>query len=361
MKELIIRDSDYLPIEVIDDYVSLVWADRYSAFGDFKLTYSVASDTASKITQPRDPYFQLLSHPDSEYFMFIETASLDAETNLVTATGRSLEKLTDDKINLKGLASGSYFTGDVWDYMNSLVEDQMVPPGHVSATADQLANLWTGPHPFVLATITRPHEVGTIYSALAAVSQEQDVGFRILYYTYDAFNGQDNILRFDVYTGTDRTLAQNAVDPVLFSPVLDNMDNVQYIDSTAAFKNVIWLNDAGTITEYISPDVTAYVPSDRFKKTTYADMSGIDRGTLTTPEWDAVKQGYALSQLAKAKEVHLIDGTLVPSNQFVYGTDYFLGDTVNFGSADRTVRIVEHILTVDADGERSYPTLKEVT
>jgi hypothetical protein len=64
--------------------------------------------------------------------------------------------------------------------------------------------------------------------------------------------------------------------------------------------------------------------------------------------------------LGKARNLIVFDGELSPTNQYVYGTDYNLGDLVelrNDSGTSSVMRVTEQIFVSDKEGSRAYPTL----
>ena len=56
----------------------------------------------------------------------------------------------------------------------------------------------------------------------------------------------------------------------------------------------------------------------------------------------------------------MIDGEVVPQDEYTFGVDYFLGDKVELEDPHGTIQnavITEYIRSSDARGEKAYPTV----
>lgn len=69
--ELLVLNTDFEAIAVIDEYESLIWVDRYDSYGDFELVF--AMDTALLDILKEDYYIQL---KESEHCMIMNRQSI---------------------------------------------------------------------------------------------------------------------------------------------------------------------------------------------------------------------------------------------------------------------------------------------
>ena len=109
--ELYILDTSLKRDSVIDDFVSAIWAERYSSVGDFELVMRSFSEVRRR--------FQVnafLACNESHRVMVIETIEDkedDQGEKLLTISGRSLEKVLMDRIakaSLNGLDTDGKWT-----------------------------------------------------------------------------------------------------------------------------------------------------------------------------------------------------------------------------------------------------------
>ena len=86
--ELFILDSLFKRKTIVEDYISLVWAERFNEFGDFKVV--IPSNYANKVLYKPGLFFGISK---SDRIMKLETVE-DAEEDGVktlTLSGRSIE------------------------------------------------------------------------------------------------------------------------------------------------------------------------------------------------------------------------------------------------------------------------------
>ena len=94
--ELFVLNADFESIAVIDTYESMIWTDRYNAYGDFEIYFAMDENLLEYI---KEDYYLWLK--DSEHSMIIEDIKIDADTeegNRLIVTGRSLESILERRI-----------------------------------------------------------------------------------------------------------------------------------------------------------------------------------------------------------------------------------------------------------------------
>ena len=65
-------------------------------------------------------------------------------------------------------------------------------------------------------------------------------------------------------------------------------------------------------------------------------------------------------ELAKNRQITVLDGELTSNSQYRYGIDYNLGDLVELRDEDgatSVMQVTEQIFVSDKEGDRAYPTL----
>lgn len=359
--ELYTLDSLLRRDTVIDQYISLVWTERFKSFGDFEL--DIYADYSNRSLFKTGT---LLAMNKSYRVMRIETVEDDVTeegAKILKITGRSLEVLLMDRVAKQSLTDLT--TSPTWDItdvpaaiMRKLFHDICVTgilspydiiPG---VSEDTFMPASTIPEP--IDPIKVSIEPVSVYDATVQIADTWILGFRLL---RQSDTGQ---LYYDVYSGTDRTTAQTAVPPVIFSPGLDNLQNTKELITIEPTKNVAYV---------FSPAGFQMVFPNGVDET----ISGMDRRVLVVNASDVTTDAYpttddvtaALTQrgneeLAKNVTVQSLDGEISQHSQFVYGKDFNLGDVVEMRSDDgetNNMRVTEQIFTSDDTGEKSYPTL----
>ena len=240
--ELYILDSLLRRTAVIDRFESLIWTERYTAYGDFQLVIFSTLESRAILTAGTR-----LAMSDSYRIMTIEDIEnkVDSEgRQLLTVTGRSLEAILEDRVARNSFANLS--TNPKWKIAGlpaniaRYIFDQTVRTPTLMAN-DEIPFLQPGNY-FPTPNIAEPDtaiqvelELMTVYQALKELGEAWDFGFRLLR------NFDESELFFEIYTGNDRTTLQNTLNPVIFSPDLDNLTNTSELTSISSYKNVAYV------------------------------------------------------------------------------------------------------------------------
>jgi hypothetical protein len=356
--EVYILDNLYRRNVVVDRFESLIWTERFSAYGNFELILHSTLENRNRFKEG-----VRLALNESYRVMTVETVEdgTDSEGRMILkVTGRSLEEILDNRLargtmddleaapkwvltGLPKVIANKIFhdicvTGilNAGDIIPGVIEASLFPPDTIDAPTE---------------TITYEIDPKTVYTALKELCDIYNMGFRLIR-NFDTGN-----LYFDVYTGSDRTPHQSVLPAVVFSPGLDNLQNTTELSSIALYKNVAYvLSPVGTEIVYaldVDPASNGFtrkvliVKADDIKDTTpsVATAKMIQRGT---------------EELAKNRRFAAFDGELNQNSQYKYGVHYNLGDLVqlrNNSGAASDMQVTEQIFVSDKEGDRSYPTL----
>jgi hypothetical protein len=142
---------------------------------------------------------------------------------------------------------------------------------------------------------------GNLLSALKVICQTYDLGFRI------TRNADTSQLFFNVYSGNNRTSSQTTNPPVIFAPVLDNLEDSSYLTSTKQYRNVAYVFGADASLkvygEGVDPSTAGFVrrvltvsASDlTYPDRTTAGVGGTPAYTVTTAQETSVKAAQNLT------------------------------------------------------------------
>ena len=370
--EVYILDSLFRRDTVVDTFESLVWTERGKEIGDFELHIrSNATNQAIFLTGTR------LMVNKSKRVMTVETVENITDTEgrkLLKVKGRSLEMILEDRVAIKSAGAGKFLpewtikdvpsgvmrqlfayicsfgdvnASDVIPFLEHSLVSSLYPPEGIPEPDFEI--LWA-------------QKPAALYSALKELGDIFDLGFRM-------YRGPDSVagakIYFNVYTGSDRTVHQSVLPPVVFSPELGNLLNTSDLRSKEKAKNTAFVFYAEKVQN--QPDVihTQTVYTDWAN----AETAGFDRHTVfvevnSIPEEETNIAAYLIRQgkdaLAKARPFRIMDGEISQRSGYVYEVDYFLGDLTTMQNSDgmvNTMRVTEQIFVHDNEGERSYPTL----
>lgn len=356
--EIYILDSLYRRQTVVDKFDSLIWTERFSAYGDFEL--HMHSTLENRNLFPAGTKFAI---NESYRVMIVETVEDSTDDNsveLLKLTGRSFEAILDSR-----LARGSMddlTTDPKWILTGTPVEIATQIFHDVCVTgilhASDIIPMVTEGSIFPDDTIPPPvdeisYEIDpkTVYTAEKDLCDQYLLGFRLVR------NFDTSQLYFDVYTGSDRTTHQSVLPAVLFSPELDNLRNTSELTSSATYKNVAYvLSPVGSEIVYAPEADSSVAGFDR--KILIVQADDITDTDPPTASAQMIQRG--IDELAKNRKTSAFDGEISQNSQYKYGTDYNLGDLITLRNTDgamNDMQVTEQIFVSDNQGDRSYPTL----
>lgn len=357
--EAYILDALYRRIQVVDQFESLIWTERYAAWGDFQMDIHSNSSFRRLLTAGTK-----LAINDSYRVMEVETIEDKDESGekLLVVKGRSMEKILEDRVARPSTANLTTMpkwteTGLPADIARKLFHDICVLG--VLDSSDVIPGVIEGSSLFPEDTIAEPSttvvvemDPDTLYKVLTDLCDIYDLGFRLV---RDPNTAQ---FYFDIYSGSDRTTSQTTLEPVIFSPDLDNLQNPSELTSIAGTKNVAYV---------ISPVGFEIVYPDDIDP---ASVTGLERRVLYVKADDITDTDAAVAsarmiqkgkdELSKNRSFSAFDGEINQNSQYKYGRNYNLGDLIEQRNTDgvtNVMRITEQIFVSDKEGERSYPTL----
>jgi len=358
-------DSTFRKVDIVDDYESLIWTDRYSEAGAFELKVPWSESLATDLRT-----FKYLRQSESTSIMMIETAFLDRPSenlkeNLVKITGRSLEAVLENRANTSYTPGGGtpvIKTGTRAAIANDFVDEMCVTSGTATNNYPNLSIYGTVPSgPTETLTIAR----GPLYpDILQAVLEPVNLGFRIngAYYVSGVLAAPGSI-RFEVYSGVDRTINTPGVEYIEFSPDADSLTDISTLESVANYKNHARILGAKTVSTVYLPGVLTTIAGFE-RRTIYIDASDIGTDSTTTVAEDQVAlQERGLKALLSPENKYqlLVDGDASLNDQAFKNAG--LGDIVwarGSNNIKNKVRITEKIWTSDSSGEKRLPTFEAV-
>lgn len=363
--EVLILDSLLRPIDVVDQFESMIWTERFSEQGDFELV-----TLSTSANQKRFVAETWITITQSKRIMEIETIeeTVDAEERMILKIkGFEITKILERRAALKAITGG---VAPVW-FIESMtpgnvmrhIFDQICVLGTVSSA--DIIPFYDAGTLYPADTIVEPSDLidweqkpSSVYAALKELGDIYDLGHRLYR------NPNLPKLYFDVYAGSDRTTAQTALPAVIFSPDMDNLQNTRELSDVSSSFNVVrviytFKNETTDLDEAITVEVQddEITPPEGFdRRVKILLVTSIPDEVTDIP---AFLTAAGLDELMKSRPVGAFDGEIIQNSQYVYEQHYYLGDLVEIRSrtgATAYMRVEEYIFVQDREGERSYPT-----
>jgi hypothetical protein len=364
--ELYTLSSRFLPRNIIGNFTSAIWTERYSSAGDVQLVVPATPDMLDILTPGT-----FLGLRGTSEIMILETQSI--ENSLLTVTGSSLTKFLNER----------------WGWFKNTDTSESAPPTAeltANTTAGQLISsavyktvinpiTFTGrwgsvnlewshdtiPH-LALGQVDSNGEskelsvgLGPLYDSISRLAEEEGVGIR-LYLKSATYIANDFELRFATYRGKNRTGTGRGT--VRLSPQLDSLTDVKEIISAAEYKNVVYVSYKDTISTHHLPLLP--MPLGFERRVIVVDAPDIYKSSENVP---AFRERVARNAFANHIYIQVVDGKVSSKIDYEYQVDYGLGDIVELAGYTgifSKARITEYIRSEDQFGTQEYPTLSVI-
>ena len=343
--------------QLIEEFESFIWTERYSDLGDFVIVTKSTFENRSLLAPGTR-----ISKAGSTYIGVVDTVDdfTDQEgKRMINVTGKFFENILNDRMAMPALANlletpAWVLTGTPGDIARQAFHEICVF-GVLSAldtipffTEGTLLTPGNIPEPSDIVTISAPPD--TLFNTIKKICDTFGLGFRFVK------NGDVGQIYFEVYTGSDRTSGQTVLPAIIFDPQLENLSQIRQLTSNAVTKNVAYVfSQNGAVMVYAPTATQTETGSER--RVLFVNSSNTsDAG----PDLTTALQQEGLIALASQRDIYAFDGQLPPTLPLVYGVDYNLGDIVEERTSSgfgNLMVVTEQIFVSDNQGDRSYPTL----
>lgn len=352
--DIVVLDTNFNFIDVIDVYESLIWAGRYNSYGDFELYLPMDRKLLSSL---KEDYYLWVK--ESDHTMIIEKITIESDTesgNKLIVSGRSLESILERRI----IWGQKAYTGSLQDAIHSMLNDAFINPSDSKRKVDNFVFKSSDDPAITSLTIDAEYTGDDLYSVISTLCEERHIGFKMEL-------NDDNQFIFSLYAGVDRSYGQDKNPYVVFSPNFENIINTNYYSSKAEYRNVTFVVGEGDEFRY------------RQKVTVGADVSGLDRREVftdassvssDTEEWTLSQAEYldllrstGEQELSTYKVKTAFEGEVDATQLYEYGKDFFIGDILEFANEyghEGKVYVSELIISHSDTGVSIYPTFKLV-
>lgn len=350
--ELLIMDTNFEAVSVLDTFESLIWTDRLAKSGDFEL---FATTDPESIKYLKQDYY--LWNDSSDHMMIVEDIRTKTDTengSRLIVTGRSLEQMLDRRI-VYGQIS---LSGNLQDAVLFLLTQCIINPTDSDRKISNFIFEASTDTKITSLTLEAQYTGDDLYTVITAICSAANIGFKI------TLNDQNQFV-FKLYAGTDRSYNQEIVPYVIFSPNYENIINSNYAESKKAYKNVALIAGEGEGTDRKWSSVGSGTGINRREIFTDARdiSSSVDEGTLTDAEYKVLLDQRGKETLAKNIATTAFDSEVEATRMFKYNQDFFIGDIIQieneFGNQGRAY-VSEFIMSQNKEGISMYPTFTTV-
>lgn len=364
--EALVLDSSYEALDIVDTFESFIWTDRFREYGDFEL-YMPPTTSAISVLQVDNYLFTR----NSDRYMIIEDIDITTDVedgDHLKVTGRSLESILERRI----IWAPTSISGNFQNGIQKLLNENIISPSDSTRAIPNFTFKASTDTRITSLTIDTQFFGENLYDAICALCELKDIGFRVLPKGAGGFE-------FELYAGTDYSYQQTTNPWVIFSPQYDNLLSSNYYESKASYKTVALVagSGEGEDRKTIESPLPSGSGSGLGRREVFVEASGVtmetrdDEGNeLTGSDLAAAEAVYlaelktkGLEELADLGIISAIEGEVSALRQFVYGTDFTLGDIVqvtNEYGMEMVCRVSEVVQSHDVSGETMYPTFTQI-
>lgn len=422
MMELMTLGEDFQPVDLVENYSSLIWTERYDKSGDFQIQSSDVNYLINTLRLDVEGAPSYVGLRESLVPMVVEVDKIEKKKGVgpvLTVTGRSFETVLERRASVNALPSGSArqpwviqatkesdaayealrtVLGDEARYIGS---NQILAPRSPAVSAndaipqidlvlpiDYVANTWATTPTYGLGEVVVYSS--NLYVAIAvALNKQPDIEPTYWSLIGPAVGGLSSVPSLgyeippkDLYSAVMELVVTNHHGLKATRPLPDGDGRVGIeIYNGANLSNEVVFDarfdqfDSSTylLSEQGSSNV-AYVygsnGSQSVLKTAAPEPSGLDRRVLVLDESSDgnvnssdIRRTRGLIELYKYNATALFDGELAQQLIAGYNTQYFLGDIIRLDGEyglSELVRVQEFIRTSDSTGEKAYPAFEAV-
>lgn len=345
-------DKNFKKVKLIDEYISLIWTDRYNEAGDFELYLDASLENVKT--------FQIgmyLSSTSSEHMMIIETVEIKSDIedgSKLIVSGRSLESILSRRI----VWNQTIFENkSIQDIIYKLLNDSVISPTNINRRIANFIFNRIDDEQVNAIKLDRQYTGDNVYSIINDLCMQYGIGFKLL-----RINGE---FQFSIYKGKDHT--QNVDSFVMFSPRFDNLISSNVIASIKEMMNVACVAGEGEGNERKIISAGNEIGGlDRIEL--FVDARNISSRTdsnvnLSDAQYQSLLKAKGIEELNGHSFKTTIESEVDYNGIFQYKKDFDVGDIVNvsneFGYSGK-LRITELVISDSIDGITIVPTFKAI-
>lgn len=312
-------------IGVMENQTSLIWRRKFYEPGRFKL-FTPLTPGNLNLTEKQNILWMRGSNEAAVIEdRFVEDSTRHAQ---IEATGRFISSYLDRRLIRPKIS----FQGTVEAAMRKILSD-----------AEPIPRVYLGELNGFPETVSFQATYKNLLTYESKLARCANIGFRL------RPNFNEKKLYFETYKGVDRSRSQSANHRVIFSENYENLNEVSFRENDQFYKNVVYIGGAGANDERIFVSFGTETGLER--RELFVDARDItwDEGMTEAQYKEKLLQRGHEKQASEYEEVKTISCLTNANANFVYKTDYDLGDIVtvhkkSWGiSADLRITEIEEI------------------
>lgn len=234
-----VLDKTFKKQVLIEDFISLIWTERFCKAGDFEFLVLVNKENYQYLQ--RGNYLMM---EDSDRIMVIETRELINDPingDRLKVSGNSFEFMLDRHICTYGLntyttSSLLKISGNAQAIYNSIINTDFITANVLNKNRGVGDLIAIKNEDFTQNIDYNADDIKTIYQLFEEIGEKYNIGYKITYHNDPNLNANQK-LWFTSYMGKDRTTNQMVTPARVFSTDYDNLTYAEYIESSENYRN----------------------------------------------------------------------------------------------------------------------------
>lgn len=354
-------DQNFDQLDIVENSESVMWKRCFAQPGSFEI-YTVASSKYVDLLQMN----RYVIRHDDDMIGVIEKINMqqdDDGRDMMLVSGRCAKALFARRI----IFPQCTFSGTVWNRMYWMLSNHAINPPQPDRQIPNMTIAYVDT-PFRGPAAQTQHTGTNLMTAVCDLLSSNNLGWKV---TQD---GTQFIIT--MFEGTDRTIDQEAIAPVIFSDEFDNLVSSNYERDLTGYANVAHIAGEGDGDARIWDAIDAtgtqsgrYTGLNRYEL--YVDARDIEKTTtddagndvnLTDAQYSTALRARGLEKLAEIKP-ESFEGD-VDVGAYTYRVDYNVGDLVTIRdrhgiTANTRIESIEEC--EDKDGLTITPTFSDFT
>lgn len=330
---------------VINKFDMIQYNPKYSGIGSFELSCALNEENKSLIVEDNILWIE------DEYAGVIQYIDKSSD-NEIKAKGKLLSVVLNWRTVIKTYKANKLTTG----IFEELVRLKFM------ADDERKIEGFTFINNVIDNTAIRYQVTGKSLSDIfQPLSETYDIGYEVY------LNMEEKAFEFTLFRGKDLTIGnKDGNKPVIFGTDFNNILKSEYVSDNNNYRNVAYVAGEGEGENRVVVEVKQTESAGFFRREIVVDARDIQKANsisrMTDEEYNELLQQRGKEKLSEFRKVESYDAELMSDARtgFVYGKDYFLGDTVSVVDKNLGVilsaKITEVTVTFAEDGYTVEPT-----
>lgn len=330
---------------VINKFDMIQYSPKYSGIGSFELSCALNEENKSLIVEDNilwieDGYAGVIQYIDK------------SSENEIKVKGKLLSVVLNWRTVIKTYEANKPPTG----IFEELVRLNFMTDGERKIDGFTFINNITD------STAIRYQVTGKSLSDIfQPISETYDIGYEVY------LNMKKKAFEFTLFRGKDLTIGnKDGNKPVIFGTDFNNILSSEYVSDKNNYRNVAYVAGEGEGESRVVVEVKQTESTGFFRREIVVDARDLQKANsvsrMTDEEYNELLQQRGKEKLSEFRKVESYEAELMSDTRtgFVYGKDYFLGDTVSVIDKNLGVilsaKITEATITFAEDGYTVEPT-----